>query len=170
MKDLRNHHRQYIIEAEGYLELGMAKHALLALAQLDHSENQGIRILSLRGEALRMASRYKEAITALRRAAALSPDDIHLWLGLGWCYKRTRQMNLAIESLNEAVVIEPGSSLIHYNLACYWSLAGNKNQALQYLSTAIDIDSDYRDLLDTESDLDPIREDPEFLALTNVIV
>ena len=79
-------------------------------------------------------------------------------------------MNLAIESLNEAVVIEPGSALIHYNLACYWSLAGNKNQALQYLSTAIDIDSDYRDLLNTESDLDPIREDPEFLALTNIIV
>ena len=50
---------------------------------------------------------------------------LSLWLALGWCYKRIGRIDLAIESLEEALSIEPNDALIHYNLACYWSGPGN---------------------------------------------
>ena len=72
---------------------------------------------------------------AKRRAAVAcraEPQHVHIWLALGWCYKRNGRIDLAIESLEEALAAEPNDALVHYNLACYWSLAKNKRQALAY--------------------------------------
>ena len=77
---------------------------------------------------------------------------------------------MAIQALEEAITIDPDAAIIHYNLACYWSLAENAKLAVEYLAEAFSIDSNYRDLVGDETDFDPIRQDPEFRALTNVIV
>ena len=61
-------------------------------------------------------------------------------------------------------------AIVHYNLACYWSLAGDADRALQYLSQSFDIDPRYRDLVADESDFDPIRDLPDFQALVGAIV
>ncbi len=42
---------------------------------------------------------------------------------LGWCYKRLARLDLAIHSLEQALVDDPECALLHYNLACYSSLA-----------------------------------------------
>jgi hypothetical protein len=39
-----------------------------------------------------------------------------------------------------------------------------------YLARSFDLDSNYRDLVGSERDFDPIRNHPDFLALTSVIV
>ena len=101
----------------------------------------------------------------LRRVATASPENVHVWLAMGWCHKRTGRIDRAIESLETALDVEPAKALLHFNLACYWSLAGNKEHALEYLSRALTLDPDYRRLLDEEADFDPIRLDPEFRAL-----
>ncbi|HQU45491.1 MAG TPA: hypothetical protein PK867_21940 [Pirellulales bacterium] len=41
---------------------------------------------------------------------------------------------------------------------------------MAYLSRAIALDSNYRDMIVDERDFDPIRSDPEFRALTQIIV
>jgi tetratricopeptide (TPR) repeat protein len=84
---------------------------------------------------------------------------------LGWCYKRTGRLSQAIEALRTAVSAEPGEALLHYNLACYWSLAGDKRLSLRYLARSLAIDPSYRLLIDGETDFDPIRSDPEFQKL-----
>ena len=66
--------------------------------------------------------------------------------------------------------LDPQNGLVHYNLACYWSLAGNKRQALLFLAQALDLDPNFRDLVSAESDFDLVRNDPAFRALTSVIV
>lgn len=170
LDETRHQRQQLIRQAEGYLELGMIDHALRALDRLGDSEGLESHALYLKGEALRSAERYHEALIELHRSADIMPDDIHIWISMAWCYKRTNNVELAIHSLKEALAIEPGEALLHYNLACYWSLFGDKGQALESLSTAFEIDPNYRDLVDQESDFDPIRQDPDFLALTSVIV
>ena len=162
--------KQRIQQAEGYLELGMAEHALAALARLEVAESLGGHACYLRGEALRELERYEEGVEWLRQAADASPDNIHIWLALGWCYKRIGTIDMAIESLDRALAIDPSEAIIHYNLACYWSLARNPSQAIDCLARAIEIDGDYRDLVHDEPDFDPIRNDPGFQALTTVIV
>ena len=56
-------------------------------------------------------------------------------------------------------------AIVHYNLACYWSLAGDVDRALQYLAQSFDIDPRYRELVADEADFDPIRDLPDFQAL-----
>lgn len=162
--------RLTLCEAEGYLELGMTEHALRRLQQhgkLVHGSARGCYLL---GESLRELSRHREAIIPLCRSAALEPDDVHVWLALGWCYKRTGQLRRAIAALERALGVAPDEPVLHYNLACYWSLASDRRRALGYLATALRIDDHYRELIDDEEDFEPLRDDPGFKMLTGMIV
>jgi len=152
-------------EAEGYLELGLPQRAIDTLGRLGDPSNFCAHSLYLWGEALRAMDRYEEALGPLGQAADIDPENIHVWLALGWCQKRVGRIDLAIEALEEALVADPSEALLHYNLACYWSLAGNKERALGYLGQALSIDANYRELIDDEADFDPLRADPDFRAV-----
>jgi tetratricopeptide (TPR) repeat protein len=155
-------HSKIQCEAEGYLELGLARQALGSLARLGDPTGFDPHSLYLWGEALRSLGRYEEALVPLGQGAAADPDNINIWVALAWCYKRTGHLELAIESLESALTAEPAEALLHYNLACYWSLAGDKERTLQYLSQSLGMDPRYRQLVADESDFDPFREDPDF--------
>lgn len=159
-----------IEEAEGYLDLGMTEHALRTLQRRGALVHGNGRACYLLGETLRELARYEEALVPLERSATLVPDDVRVWLALGWCYKRTGQLAKAIDALERAVEIEPGEAILHYNLSCYWSLARNRNLSLRYLSQALEIDGNLRDLVDDEPDFNPLRHDPEFRQLIGVSV
>jgi Flp pilus assembly protein TadD len=162
--------QQLVLQAEGYLELGMPRHALEVLARCGDLDSLPDHALYLQGECLRALDQYREALQPLTKAAEGSPHNVHVWLSLGWCYKRTGRLDMAIESLEEALAVEPNDPLVHYNLACYWSLAKNRRQALAFLSKAIDLKDHYRTLVAAEPDFDPIRSDPAFQALVRVTV
>jgi len=152
-------------EAEGYLELGLPQHALDALARLGDAANSDVNTLYLWGEALRTMERHREALAPLEQAAEVAPENVHVWFALAWCYKRTGRIDLAIDSLQRVLSIEPAEGLVHYNLACYWSLAGDKRRALEFLDQAVAIEPSFRHLIGDEPDFDPIRSDPEFRAI-----
>jgi tetratricopeptide (TPR) repeat protein len=154
-------------EAEGYLELGLARRALDVLARLGDPTRLDGHSLYLWGEALRELERYEDALIPLGQAAEIEPENIHIWLAMGWCYKRIGRLDLAVESLEEALAADPDESLIHYNLACYWSLAGDKQRALGYLEQSLAIEPRYARLTGAEPDFDPIRDDPDFQAVVN---
>lgn len=156
-------------EAEGYLELGMPAHALRSLqkrGKLVHGDARGCYLL---GESLRELRRYREALFPLRRSLELIPDDIHTCMSLAWCYKRVGSVDRAIIALEHAVRIEPGEAILHYNLACYWSLSRDRRRALQHLANALDIDGNFRDLVEDEPDFDPLRSDPLFRSLVGLV-
>jgi tetratricopeptide (TPR) repeat protein len=159
-----------IEEAEGYIELGMMEHALRALQRRGALVHGNGRACYMLGEALRELSRYEEALLPLERSADLMPDDIHVLLALGWCYKRTGQLGKAIEALEKAVRVDSSEAVLHYNLACYWSLARNRTLALKFLARALEIDANYRDLIPYEADFNPLRNDPDFQILAGAIV
>lgn len=181
----RTTRQQLLREAEGYLDLvtvfsdrwppsqpirdRLVQRALDALAMVE-SGAYGSHLLYLKGQAMLAMQRYQDAIDPLKEAADLSPDDIQIWLALGWCYKRVGRLDLAIESLEEALASDADQAIVHYNLACYWSLANNITLAVAYLSSALDLEPDYRDQINAETDFDNVRNHPDFLALTTVIV
>ena len=142
----------------------------MRLQRLDEAEQHSAYVLYLQGLAYRAMERYHDAIPPLRESAEQDPDDSHALLALGWCYKRIGRLNLAIQALQEALVVDENQAIVHYNLACYWSLAGNAEIALDHLATAFQIDPAYRDLASHESDFDSIRQQPGFRELTSVIV
>ncbi len=163
-KEIRR--KRILREAEGYLELGLPRPALRALGRLGNPTDLGFEAAYLWGEALRETERYHEALLPLKRAAGMEPENIHVWFALGWCYKRTGQIEMAIDALERALAVHPGEPLAHYNLACYWSLVGNRPQALQYLGHALKLAPQYRGLIDEEPDFDAIRSGPQFHLLS----
>jgi tetratricopeptide (TPR) repeat protein len=177
--------QQLLREAEGYLELITAfsdqwpihpeSRRRLAMRCLETLEGMAVGeqqadVLLLRGQAYRILEQHQEAVEIFRAAVELDSENIHIWLALGWCYKRTGRLDLAIESLEEALCIDSAEGIIHLNLACYWSLARNAKLAVAYLGRALELDPNYRERVDHEADFNPIRNHPEFLALTSVIV
>lgn len=59
----------------------------------------------------------------------------------------------------------PNDRLVHYNLACSLSMTGHHREALQALTTAIELGySDFAHI-DADADLDPIRDLPSFQEL-----
>jgi Flp pilus assembly protein TadD len=187
MSDLSRIRRQQILrEAEGYLDLitvfgekmpchpqardQMARRVLKTLDRIENPGGLKAHVLFLRGQALRAMDNFIDAVPLLREAAEIEPQNVHVRLSLGWCFKRCRRLDLAIQSLEEALEADASQAIVHYNLACYWSLAGNAKLAVAYLSQAFDLDADYRDLVNHEPDFDPIRNNPHFQALTTVIV
>ncbi len=173
--------QQLVREAEGYLDLALifgdqwtlpsdirdrlAHRSLVAVERLGENATYSPQVQLIKGQALRTLEKFKEALAPLSVAAEADPQNVDTWLALGWCHKRTGRLDLAIESLEEALAVEPGSAVVNYNLACYWSLARNKRQALAYLERALSIDSNFRFQIDAESDFDPIRSDNEFQAM-----
>lgn len=182
----RTKRQQLLQEAEGYLDLAMvlseqyrltpasrnriATRALDTLARLEPKTRESATGLRLKGQAYRVMERFDEAVEVLTLAKELEPESVVTLLAIGWCQKRLGNIECAIEALEDALACCPDEAIVHYNLACYWSLAKNVPLALVYLSQSFDLDPEYRDMVADEKDFDPLREHPEFVAITSVIV
>jgi tetratricopeptide (TPR) repeat protein len=177
--------QQLLREAEGYLDLvtscadelslqstlrdRLAQRALTILESIQAEGLDQEELFYLRGQAYRVMDRHDEAIPWLEEATEIDPKNIHTWLALGWCQKRSGRLDLAIQSLEAALSVAPDHAIIYYNLACYWSLANNPKLAIAYLTQAFDLDPSYRDLVDNETDFDTLRDHPSFRELTSMI-
>jgi quercetin dioxygenase-like cupin family protein len=64
-----------------------------------------------------------------------------------------------------AVEAEPRYWGPHYNLACCESLAGRAADAIEHLRQSIELSEEARGLARSDSDLDPIRDEPGFREL-----
>ncbi len=148
----------------------MTQLALDALDELGDVIDSSAHALYLRGEALRRLKRWQEALEPLEKAARAEPNNVHVRLALGWCYKRTERLDLAVKAMERALKTKRCEALVQYNLACYLTLAGDRKGALEHLAEAISKDARFRELTHDEPDFDPIRSDPEFQALTSIIV
>jgi tetratricopeptide (TPR) repeat protein len=165
----RSRRDRLIAAAEGYLTLDMPQHALRSLREIDDPDQMLFAVNYLRGEALRQMEQYADALEPLGRAFAENPDDVGLLMAMAWCYKRTDQLPKAITAMEQAYRISPKQAVILYNLACYWSLAGNKTQSLSWLGRALRMDRTLRQLIDDESDFDPLRHDPDFNLIVGAL-
>jgi Flp pilus assembly protein TadD len=154
--------RRLLDEAEGYLMLDLPRRSLQILNRGADWSSMQFEANLLKGEALRCLELYREALKPLEIAATLRPSDPRVALALGWCYKRSNRLAQAIDSLVRALSDHPEEPLLHYNLACYWSLAGNGSKALDELSTALDLDPDLRTRIAEEPDFEHLRGNPEF--------
>lgn len=172
-------------EAEGYLDLAcglaeqwplprhlrdqLADRALAALGRVPATPGTRAHALYLTGLAYSIMERYADALAPLRASTDLDPRSVPVWLLLGWCCKRANRLGEAISALEHALVVGQREAIVHYNLACYWSLAGRPERAIRYLAQSFDLDPRFRELVADEVDFDPIRNLPDFQAVLGVI-
>ena len=161
----RSQRRRIEREAEGYLELGMPRQALQTLDRLGDPAAFGAGAPFSVGRSVAVAA----AVFRGRRAVGTGGQNVARRGG------RSRRLGLVLQAdqptgsgdrnaRNRALIVKPDEAILRYNLACYLSLAGHKRRALRHLSQALAMDPVYRAMVETESDFDPIRDDPEFQA------
>lgn len=104
--------------------------------------------------------------------------DEHINQGIR--YYDQREYDLAIESYQKAIAINPEDASVygllgltyskqekeeaiyHYNLACVYSIQGKRQICIESLWKAISLDRNYIKMVEENSDFDNIRESPEY--------
>ena len=93
-----------------------------------------------------------------------TPTGWELWAPVGRLYQEGRY-DEAADQARDLAAAHPQYPALLYNLACCESLAGRKADAIEHLRLAIETSDRVRSYLAGDSDLDPLREEPEFQAL-----
>jgi tetratricopeptide (TPR) repeat protein len=71
----------------------------------------------------------------------------------------------AADEGRELIELHGNQAHLHYNVACCESLAGRTAEAIEHIRQAVDLWEGCRDMAKTDSDFDPIRDEPEFQSL-----
>lgn len=151
--------------AEGYLELGMPDHALRELDRVDDPGEMSFIASWLRGEAQLAKLEYHKALDAYRMAHFDKPTDLNALIRMAWCLKRIDRLQQAIDTMKLAYQFHKDAPIVLYNMACYYALAGEKENALSWLGRSLRMDRDYLKMIPDESDFDSLRNDSDFQHL-----
>jgi hypothetical protein len=92
------------------------------------------------------------------------PVGWELWAPFGQLYREGRYAEAADQGRGVADA-HPEYPALLYNVACCESLAGRKADAIEHLRLALERSESVRSYLAGDSDLDPLRDEPEFQAL-----
>ena len=71
----------------------------------------------------------------------------------------------AADKGRELIELHGNQAHLHFNVACCESLAGRTAEAVEHLRQAVDLWEGCRDMAKTDSDFDPIQDEPEFQSL-----
>lgn len=151
--------------AEGYLELDMPRHAWRELSHIDDCGVELLQICLQCGEALQTKLEHRLALDAYRQAHLANPTNLHALFGMAWCFKRIDQLSQAIDSMKLAYQFHKDVPEVLYNLACYYSLAGEKENALSWLGRSLRMKRELLNSIPEETDFDPLRHDSDFQHL-----
>lgn len=157
--------KRLLVEAEGYIALELFDEAARRIEAVSEAGLFPFECAVLRGESLRERDQLDEAVPFFRKALQMKPGDVAATVGFGWCAKRLGQTDLAVAAYEAALERHPDVALLHYNLACYQSLLGRADEALEHLRLAIAKEKAFRDVADAEEDFAGIRQLPAFRRL-----
>lgn len=79
-------------------------------------------------------------------------------------YWGTGEYDKAIAELERLLAETPEDAGVLYNLACAESLSGKREEALEHLAHAVEIDPDFRENARQDPDFDAIRDEPAFAS------
>lgn len=94
-----------------------------------------------------------------------TPNSVEVLRVLAELVSRKGQVGRAVELDRRLVGLMPDDFLARYNLACSLARAGRSDEAIDALSRAILLGYDDLDHMESDPDLESIRQHPDFLAL-----
>lgn len=109
---------------------------------------------------------YDSAIRYMRKSLLLYPGSTELYGYLGSVYCDVKSYDSAKRYLLKAVAADDSDNNSYYNLACIHSLRRNNDSALYYYKLSLATGFKDFDHIAVDTDLDHIRNLPDFIALT----
>jgi quercetin dioxygenase-like cupin family protein len=96
---------------------------------------------------------------------AYEPSAWEWWFAAAPYYDN-REYERGLEIVREGLREKPGHPVMHYQVACYEALLGNREAALEHLRAAVEGDERALEWARKDDDLVSLRDDPEFLTIT----
>ena len=105
---------------------------------------------------------YKEAIINYKKALHHNKSFKEATINLSTAYMKNSNFEEALKTLQKGMVLDSKNPHIHYNYACYYSLTGQSEASLEKLKTAIQFGFNNFKQIETDPDLEKLRQSPEF--------
>ena len=93
------------------------------------------------------------------------PDYVDALIALGDAYTKKGHYKEGLKIDERLVKLKPDDPLVHYNLACSYSLLKMANLCLEALEKAIHLGYHDPIFMEKDPDLEFIRKDPRYIAL-----
>jgi len=111
-----------------------------------------------------VAARHR-SLKIIEKHLELHPDDARaLYLGAAGL-TNIGERQKALDWTRRALAIEPDDPGVLYNVSCNYSLLGRPEEAIECLEKAIENGFGFKQWIEHDSDLDPLRSHPRFLTL-----
>ena len=108
---------------------------------------------------------WRRGLARAKARLALNPDDARaLYLGSGGLLE-LGQRETAIEWIERALDLRPDDPTTLYNSACFYSRAGLTEESLDCLERVVASGSGFKDWIERDSDLDPVRGERRYRDL-----
>lgn len=117
------------------------------------------------GECYIKKGELDRAIESLSRTIALYPNYPHSYFYLGVAYWDKGNPDLGVEQFFKVIELYPGESAAYYNVACYYAIKGIPDLALTWLEKALRAGFVQFKHMETDEDMDSIRNLPEYRRL-----
>lgn len=115
-----------------------------------------------------MEEKSSESLPLLQKVLTINPKDADALILLGAVFTEQEKYSLAQETYEKALRLAPDlKGQISYNLACLYALQKDIPKTLVFLNDAINAGFDNWEHLETDSDLDIIRNEPFYQDLIN---
>jgi tetratricopeptide (TPR) repeat protein len=109
--------------------------------------------------------KYELALKTVEKAIELKPDDVRFWDGKGILLIKLGRYDDALKHLEEAIKFKPDSQGLLYNLACAYSMKGDKGKALSALKRAVELDISNKEMAKKDKDFEKLWNDEDFKKL-----
>ena len=143
----------------------VAGRATFTLDGEEHDAPTGTLVF-VRDPAVKRAAVAHEAGTTLLCVGGRpgQPFRVSTWESSRYAVARVEAGDLeaAVQMMREVLAERPDDPGALYDTACFESLAGRREDALEHLRRALEADPSLREHARTDTDLDAIRDDPAF--------
>lgn len=148
----------------GYLELGMLAEAARELDAIPPHEQGDAEVLAVRVDLHMGAKQWDAVISLAAELARLKPTDSKGWVCHAYALREQDRIEEAQAVLREAEPLHGQEcGVLHYNLACYACLLGDRKEAKRRLKIALKMDATWKKSALDDPDLRTMQAEIEEL-------
>ncbi|CAN5823624.1 hypothetical protein BH09VER1_BH09VER1_41510 [soil metagenome] len=134
----------------------MLEDCAAALDKIPGEQKARLEVLQMRLNLHVAGKQWELGMELARHLVTVQPDDAGTWISLAYCTRRAESVEKAEEILLRALAAHPEEAMIRYNLACYASVSGQLDRAIERLKEAITLHEGMRLLAVEDEDLRPL--------------
>ncbi|MFH2047204.1 MAG: YcaO-like family protein [Pseudomonadota bacterium] len=108
--------------------------------KLDPSKQDIPSIYSYLGVCLKEMGEYRQAISMLKEGEKYDNERTDIFNLMGFCHFMLKEHEIAIENFMKVIKLDPASAIDYANIASNYRDMGEKEKAIYYYKTAIDLD------------------------------